>query len=47
MKQVVCVAIEKFVGLKLGLICWILVDDSSEYRKAKGLNKNVVATISQ
>ena len=38
------VAIEKFVGLKLKIYS-ILLSDSSEYRKAKNVNKNVVARI--
>ena len=39
------VAIEEFVGLK-SKIHSLLVDDSSEHKKAKGVNKNVVARIS-
>ena len=39
------VAIEEFVRLK-PKICSYLVDDNSEHKKAKGVNKNVVATIS-
>ena len=39
------VAIEEFVGLK-PKIYFFLVDDCSEYKKAKGVTKNVVATIS-
>ena len=39
------VAIEEFVGLKLKLY-WYLVDDNSEHKKEKGVNRNVVATIS-
>ena len=35
------VAIEEFVGLKP-----YLLDDNSEHKKAKGVNRNVVATIS-
>ena len=38
-------AIDEFVGLK-PKICSYLVDDNSEHKKAKGVNKNVVATIS-
>ena len=34
------VSIEEFVGLKL------LVDDTTEHKRAKGVNKNFVATIS-
>ena len=37
-------AIEKFVELKLKMYSF-LVDDNSENKEAKGLNKNVVATI--
>ena len=39
------VAIEEFVGLKPKIYSF-LVDDSSEHKKAKDVNKNVVATIS-
>ena len=39
------VAIEEFVGLKPKMYSY-LVDDNSEHKKAKGVNKNVVATIS-
>ena len=39
------VAIEEFFGLKPKMYS-ILVDDSNEHKKAKGVNKNVVATIS-
>ena len=39
------VAIEEFVGLKPKMYSF-LVDDSSEHKKAKGVNKTVVATIS-
>ena len=39
------VAIEEFVGLKPKMYLY-LVDDNSEHKKAKGVNKNVVATIS-
>ena len=38
------VAIEEFVGLKRKRYLY-LVDDNSERKKAKGVNKNVVATI--
>ena len=37
-------AIEGFVGLKPNMYSF-LVDDSSEHKKANGMNKNVVATI--
>ena len=37
--------IEEFVGLKPKMYLY-LVDDNSEHEKAKGVNKNVVATIS-
>ena len=39
------VAIEEFFGLKPKMYS-ILVDDSNEHKKAKGVNKNVVAKIS-
>ena len=39
------VVIEEFVGLKSKMYLY-LVDDNSEHKKAKGVNKNVVATIS-
>ena len=39
------VAIKEFVGLKLKM-CSFLVDDNSEDKKEKGLNKNVVAIVS-
>ena len=39
------VAIEEFIGLKPKMYSY-LVDDNSEHKKAKGVNKNVVATIS-
>ena len=39
------VAIEEFIGLKLQMYLY-LVDDNSEHNKAKGVNKNVVATTS-
>ena len=39
------VAIEEFIGLKPKMYLH-LVDDNSEHKKAKGVNKNVVATIS-
>ena len=38
------VAIEKFVGLKPKVYSF-LVDDNSEHKKAKGMNRNVVAAI--
>ena len=38
-------AIEEFVGLKPKIYS-SLVDDDSEYKKAKGVNRNVVPTIS-
>ena len=40
------IAIEEFVGLKPKMYSY-LVDDNSEHKKAKGVNKNVDATISQ
>ena len=39
------VAIEEFVELKLKMYLY-LVNDNSEHKKAKGVNRNVVATIS-
>ena len=39
------VAIEEFVGLKPKMYSY-LVDDNSEHKKAKGVNRNVVAAIS-
>ena len=39
------VAIEEFVGLKPKMY-WYLVNDNSEHKKTKGVNRNVVATIS-
>ena len=38
------VAVEKFVGLKPKMYSY-LVNDNSEHKKAKGVNRNVVATI--
>ena len=38
------VAIEEFVGLNSKLHS-IMVDDSSEHKKAKGVNENIVARI--
>ena len=40
------VAIEEFVGLKPKMYL-LLVSISSEYKKVKGVNKNVVAKINQ
>ena len=45
MKETGAVAIEKFVGLKPKMYLF-LVDDNSEHKKGKGVNRNVVATIS-
>ena len=39
------VAVEEFVGLKLKMYLY-LVDDNSEHEKVKGVNKNVIVTIS-
>ena len=39
------VAIEEFFGLKPKIYS-LLVDDNSEHKKTKGMNKDVVATIS-
>ena len=38
------VAVEEFVGLRPKMYSY-LVDDNSEHKKAKGVNKNVVAAI--
>ena len=38
-------AIKELVGLKPKM-CSFVVDDSSDHKKAKSVNKNVVATIS-
>ena len=38
------VAIEEFVGLKPKMYLFLV--DNSEHKKAKGMNKNVTATIS-
>ena len=43
--KTVPVAIEEFVGLKSKMYLY-LVDNNSEHKKAKGVNKNVVATVS-
>ena len=43
--ETVGVATEEFFGIKPKMYS-ILVDDSSEHKKAKDVNKNVVATIS-
>ena len=39
------IVIEEFVGLKPKMYSY-LVNDNSEHKKAKGVNRNVVATIS-
>ena len=39
------VAIEEFVGLNLKISSH-LADDNSKHKKAKGVNKNVVTTVS-
>ena len=39
------VAVEEFVGLK-SKMCLYLVDDNSELKKAKGVKRSIVATIS-
>ena len=39
------VAIKEFVGFKPKIYSY-LVDDNSEHKKAKGVNRNVVATVS-
>ena len=38
------VVIEEFVGLKAKMYSF-LVDDNSEHKKAKGMNKTVVTTV--
>ena len=38
------VTIEEFVGLKPKMYSY-LVNGNSEYKKAKGVNRNVVATV--
>ena len=38
-----CVAIEEFVGLKPKMYSFLV--DNNEHKKAKGVNKNAVATI--
>ena len=43
--EIAGVAIKKFVGLKPKMYSY-LVDDNSEHKKAKGVNKSVVETIS-
>ena len=43
--ETVDVATEEFVGLKQKMYLY-LVDGNSKHKKAKGVNKNVVATIS-
>ena len=46
MKDETCgVAIKEFVGWKPKMYTF-LVDNKSEHEKAKGINRNVVATIS-
>ena len=39
------IAIEEFVGLKPKMYLY-LVNDNTEHKKAKGVNRNIVATIS-
>ena len=39
------VSVEEFVGLKPKMYSFF-VDDNSEHKQAKGMNKNVVATVS-
>ena len=39
------VSIEEFVGLKPKMYSFF-VDDNSEHKQAKGMNKNFVATVS-
>ena len=44
-EETVGVAIEEFVGLKPKIYSY-LVDDNSEHKKKKGLNRNIVAITS-
>ena len=44
--DIVGVAIEELFGLKSKMYPY-LVDDNGEHKKAKGINKNVAATINQ
>ena len=39
--ETACVAIEEFLGLKPKMYSYLL-DDASEHKKAKGINRNVV-----
>ena len=43
--ETACVAIEEFVGLK-PKICPYLLNNNSEHKKGKGVNRNVIPTIS-
>ena len=43
--ETACVAIEKFVGLKPKMYSY-LVDNNSEHKKTKGVNRNIVAIMS-
>ena len=40
------VVVEEFAGLKSKMYLYLL-DDNREHKKAKGVNKNIVAAISQ
>ena len=40
------VVVEEFAGLKSKMYSYLL-DDNREHKKAKGVNKNIVAAISQ
>ena len=44
--ETVGIATEEFIGIKSKMYLY-LVDDNSEHKKVKHVNKNVVATISQ
>ena len=44
--ETACVAIEESVGLKPNMYLY-LIDNNIKHKKAKGLNKNVVTTISR
>ena len=44
--EIAGIAIEEFVGLKPKMYLY-LVNDNSKHKKAKGVNRNVVATISR
>ena len=45
--ETVGVVIEEFVVLKSKMYSYLVNDNNGEHKKEKGVNKNVVATISQ